>query len=99
MKFRARLKALEARLGLKTGLPRPILITQLVGARRDAEGNLLEPNADFTEAETGGKAFHRGEDESRRDFEARVVADVPPCGFAGEATFWCKYEEPPKPTM
>jgi hypothetical protein len=64
-----------------------MLITQLVGARRDSDGHLLRPNLDFTKAEVCGRVFERGETETLEAFEARVLAQVPISDFAGVATF------------
>jgi hypothetical protein len=79
-------RALEKRFGITPGLQPPILVTQLVGTRRDSEGRLLGPNHDFTRAAIGDRVFDRNELETLRDFEARVTAAMRACGQT-QATF------------
>ncbi len=93
MKFSARLKALEQRLGLNTDLPMPYLIMVPVEPLLDAEGNNIYggQRCDSVRAklEDGPITtyYDRDPGETLEAFEARILAAHPQGRFARVLTF------------
>ena len=100
MKFKARLRALERRFGIKTGLPMPDIISLYMEPLLDAEGknvwgsqrcDSVRARVDYGENTT---YCNRNEGETLEDFARRVLASHPHGRFSRLLTF-IPVEHPP----
>lgn len=101
MKFRARLRALEERLGIARGLKPPHLILESVAREKDSDGAQtgawIEPRFARLDDCTG-PIIERGPNESLEDFKTRVE-NLPrkrkEPGAATITSFFTKHPDPP----